>query len=123
MPRPKPQLESEWADPQGTFQKMRSDTPAQEPSPAPINPERIHDAAGLKIVILVVVLGTALAIAWVAQNKTAQNRSAPIDPTATPTQEIAPSQGVTVTSGPQHASRKAVVAKPPQKTDVKPGQK
>jgi hypothetical protein len=118
---PKPPRESEWGNFQDRSRQTATQIP-QEPSAAPIDPERIHDAAGFKILIAVVALGAALAIAWVAQNKTAQNQAAPTNPETTRTQESVPSQGVTVTSGPQHASRKSIPPKPIQNPAKKPTQ-
>lgn len=106
MLQPKPQQEPQWAQLQQVPEEMRIETPALEPSAAPINPERIHDAAGLKIVIVALVLGAALAIAWIVHNQRPTLR----------VPETGPSQGVTVTTGPQHTVTKtSPTSKPIQK--------
>lgn len=122
MFHPKPQRQSEWANLQDRSQPGGIEIQQQGPSPAPIDPERIHDARGLKILIAVVALGAALAIAWVTQSKAGQNKFMQTGPAATRTQQSAPSQGVTVISGPQHASGKAAPAKPIRKAPIKPAQ-
>jgi hypothetical protein len=113
MLQPKPQRESEWTRLQEPSQEMQFGNASKEPSAAPIDPESIHDARGLKILIVVIVLGAALAIAWIAQNKR----------TASGPAEIRPGQGVTVTSGPQHAlKRTPSPSKPIHKSNNNPPQ-